>query len=900
MSSAATLARESDPTSLRARLVPELLRRWDEGRAQAEKALTRSRDGLACARALSATMDGLVQAAHEAVLRNSDTADGAAPAERLTIVATGGYGRGTMAPGSDVDLLFLLPKARCPKSEAAVEAILYVFWDLKLKIGHATRTIDECVREARADMTIRTALLESRFVVGDVERFDELRRRFDKDVVRGSAALFVDAKLKERDVRVSRAGASRYLVEPNVKDGKGGLRDLNTLFWIARYVYRAEIPEDLVKAGLFSSEEAQLFVRCEEFLWRVRCHLHFATGRAEERLTFDTQRLVSQRLGFEARSGLSGVERFMKTYFSVAKQVGDLTAVVCAGLESRHAKHRPMLDRVLGSFRRRGKIDSPDFQIDNDRITVRRDDVFERDAVNFIRLFWLADRHNLPVHPDASRLASRSLGRIGPALRTDPEANRLFMDILTSRNAPEVVLRRMNETGILGRFIPDFGRVVSMMQFNMYHHYTVDEHLIRAIGVLAEIDAQRVESEHPLANRIVHGIRHRRALYVAMFLHDIAKGRLDDHSIQGASIARKLGPRLGLDAAETDTAAWLVRYHLLMSTTAQGRDLSDPKTIEDFAKVVQTIERLKLLLVLTIADIKAVGPGVWTGWKGELLRTLYHETELWLTGGNSERLRPDRVAVVQQRLREALPGWTDDEFGAYAARFYPAYWMKTVHERQLAHAGFVREMEHSGKTVATKVETDEFRAVTELTVVSPDHPRLLAIITGACAAAGGNIVDAQIFTSADGLALDTISLSRAFDRDEDEVRRAERVASAIERALRSEIRIADLVADRRPSRQLPKAFEVPSEVLIDNDLSSRQTVIEVTGLDRPGLLYDLTTALGRLNLNIASAHVATFGEKAADVFYVTDLVGTKVSHPSRQAAIRRCLTAVLDGKNGKS
>ena len=600
-------------------------------------------------------------------------------------------------------------------------------------------------------------------------------------------------------------------------------------------------------------------------------------------------------MGVQPRGALSAVERFMKSYFSVAKQVGDLTAIVCAGLESRQAKHRPVLDRMLGPFRRRkSALESPDFRIDNDRITVASDTAFKRDPVNFIRMFWLADRHNLPVHPDAIRLASQSLGQIGPGLRSSVEANRLFLEILTSRYAPEIVLRRMNEAGVLGRFIPDFGRVVAMMQFNMYHHYTVDEHLIRSIGVLAEIDAQRLEGEHPLANKIIHSVRHRRALYVALFLHDIAKGRLEDHSRAGAAIARKLGPRFGLDAAEVDTAAWLVEHHLVMSTVAQGRDLSDPKTIEAFAAVVQTIERLKLLLVLTIADIKAVGPGVWTGWKGELLRTLFNETELLLTGGQSERLRPDRVQIAQARLRDTFPGWTDDEFGRYAARFYPAYWLKTPADRQHKHAAFVRAMEREGRTVGTSVETDQFRAVTELTVVSPDHPRLLAIITGACAAAGGNIVDAQIFTSADGLALDTIFLSRAFDRDEDEIRRAERVASSIDRALRSEVKISDLVAGRR-SRPAPRAFDVPSEVLIDNDLSSKHTVIEVTGLDRPGLLYELTTALGRMNLNIASAHIATFGEKAADVFYVTDLTGTKVSHPARQGAVRRGLLAILEG-----
>jgi [protein-PII] uridylyltransferase len=896
------IAESGDAAALRARLVPELRRVLDQGRAEAHERLLAERDGLACARRLSGLMDGVVKVIHDAVVRQLYPADNPSTGERLAVVATGGYGRGTLAPGSDIDLLFLMPYKQTAWGESVVEAMLYVLWDLKLKVGHATRSVEECIREAKADMTIRTALLDSRLLLGEATLYTDLVQRFDRDLVRRSASEFVEAKLRERDARVVRAGASRYLVEPNVKDGKGGLRDLNTLFWIAKYVYRVDEPADLVKAGLFTDEEFRLFARCEEFLWRVRCHLHFLTGRAEERLSFDLQRHVAERIGYTGRRGLSSVERFMKAYFLIAKDVGDLTAIVCADLEARQAKHRPVLDRVFGRFRRRrgGPLESDDFAVENDRINVRDETVFEGNPVNLIRLFWLADRHNLPIHPDATRLATRSLRLIDQSVGNDAEANTLFLDILTSRNAPEIVLRRMNEAGVLGRFVRDFGRVVAMMQFNMYHHYTVDEHLIRSIGVLAEIDARRVEHEHPLSHRIVETIQNRRALYVAMFLHDIAKGRAEDHSIAGARIARKLGPRFGLDAAETDTAAWLVEHHLLMSTTAQSRDLSDPKTIENFARVVQTMERLKLLLVLTIADIKAVGPGVWTGWKGELLRTLYYETEVVLSGGVSEVARMDRVRQAQAALRDALPDWSSDEFEAYAQRHYLAYWLKVELSRLIKHAGFLKQAEAAGRSVSTAFETDKFRGVTELTVLSPDHPRLLAIVTGACAAAGGNIVDAQIFTTADGMALDTFFLSRAFERDEDELRRAERIALAIERALKGEVRIADLVEGRRPARERQRTFHVAPEVVIDNSLSNRHTVLEISGLDRPGLLYDLTTALGKLNLNIASAHIATFGEKAVDVFYVTDLTGTKITHPSRQAAIRRALIDVFEGDGGEA
>ena len=885
-----------DAAALRQRLVPELRRLLEAGRQTAAEKLLSESDGLACARSLSDLMDQVVSATHEVVVGHLYPVDNPSSSERIAVIATGGYGRSTLAPGSDVDLLFLLPYKQTAWGESVVEAILYVLWDLKLKVGHATRSVDDCIREAKADITIRTSLLEARFLLGDRALYDDLAARFDREIVQHSAQEFVEAKLRERDARVAKAGASRYLVEPNVKDGKGGLRDLNTLFWISKYVYRVHKRDELVQAGLFTAEEARLFARCEEFLWRVRCHMHFVTGRAEERLTFDLQRVIAERIGFAGRGGLSAVERFMKAYFLIAKDVGDLTAIVCAELEARQAKRRPMLDRVFGRLRRRrgGALEAADFFIDNNRINVQSGEAFKRDPVNLIRLFWLADRHNLAVHPDATRLATRSLKLIGPPLRHDPEANRLFMDILTSRNAPEVVLRRMNEAGVLGRFIPDFGRIVAMMQFNMYHHYTVDEHLIRSIGVLSEIEAGRLGDEHPLANRIIDTIRNRRALYVAVFLHDIAKGRPQDHSEAGAEIARKLGPRFGLDAAETDTAAWLIEHHLLMSTTAQSRDLSDPATIKSFAAVVQTMERLKLLLVLTIADIKAVGPGVWTGWKGELLRTLYYETEVVLGGGAADIARSERVRIAQEDLRSDLSDWPSEAFDAYAARHYPAYWLKVDHNRQVKHARFVREAEAAGRTVATAVTTDQFRAVTELTVLSPDHPRLLAIITGACAAAGGNIVDAQIFTTADGMALDTIFLSRAFERDDDELRRAERVALAIERALKGEVRIADLVDGRRQAKQPARTFYVAPEVSIDNALSTRQTVLEVSGLDRPGLLYDLTTALGKLNLNIASAHISTFGEKAVDVFYVTDLTGTKVTHPGRQAAIRRALLAVFE------
>ncbi len=865
-------------------------------RGVAQIALEAGGGGFACAEALSQAQDAVIRALYDLTVTRLYPADNRTSGERLAVCATGGYGRGTMAPGSDVDILFLFPFKQSAWNESVAEAMLYFLWDLGVKVGHATRSVDECLREAQKDLTIRTALLEARIITGDLGLFHELTGRFDREVVRGSGADFAHGKLEEREIRLRKAGSSRYLVEPNVKESKGGLRDLNTLFWITKYVYRVQDASELVSEGVFTPSEFAMFRRCEDFLWRVRCMMHFISGRAEDRLSFDMQRLVAAKFNYRAHAGLSPVERFMKHYFLVAKDVGDLTAIVCTALEAKEQKPRAMLDRMVGAFKRRRRALSgtQDFLVDHDRITVASDDVFARDPVNLIRMFWFAAQHQLEIHPDTKRLVTLSLRRIDARLRNDPEANRLFLEILTSRSVSEIVLRRMHETGVLGRFIPDFGRILAMMQFSSYHHYTVDEHTLRAVGVLSAIDAGRLKDEHPVANEIFPTLQNRRALYVALFLHDIGKGRDEDHSIVGARIARELCPRLGLTEAETDTVCWLIKNHLLMSNVAQHRDITDPKTIDTFAATVQTLERLKLLLVLTVCDIKAVGPGVWNGWKGQLLRALYWEAEVILAGGHSAVNRRDRVLAAQAELKSHLPDLSEEQFAAYAQRHFPAYWLKVDAPRKLKHAQLLFKAQATGETLLTTTETNAFQGVTELTVLAIDHPRLLAIITGACAAAGANIVEAQIFTTTDGLALDSIFISRGFDRDEDEMRRAEKVARHIVQTLKGALKLPEEIASREASRERQDAFSIAPDVVIDNTLSDKNTVIEVTGLDRQGLLYDLTTAIGKLNLNINSARIVTFGEKAVDVFYVTDLTGGKLLQPTRQSTLKKALLAVFE------
>ncbi len=883
-------ARSTKSPSLdRAPLVTVLKAALAKGRIEIRRRFDDKGDGPAVIREQCFLIDQLIRALFDVVTTELYPLANPTSGEKLALVAVGGYGRGELAPFSDIDLLFLLPYKQTPHTEQVVESLLYLLWDLGLKIGHATRSIEDCLRHAKSDLTIRTGLLEARYLWGDQPLFAELKKRFDGEIVRGTAAHFIEAKLAERDERHRRTGDSRYVLEPNVKEGKGGLRDLHTLFWLAKYIYRIDDVAKLVDLGVLSAEESRRFARAQNFLWTVRCHLHFIAGRGEERLTFDLQTEIGRRMGYTDHAGSRGVERFMKHYFLVAKDVGDLTRIFCAILESDQQRKR-RLSWVRWGIGRRG-LDG--FVLDGERLTIPSEDFFETDPVALIRLFHVAQRTELDIHPRALRRASQSLRLIDAKLRQDPEANRLFLEILTSRKDPEAILRRMNEARVFGRFIPDFGRVVAQMQYDMYHHYTVDEHTLFAIGILHKIENGEVKDEAPLATKLFGKIVSRRALYLAVLLHDIAKGRGGDHSVLGEGIALKLGPRLGLTAEETETVAWLVRWHLLMSGTAFKRDIGDPRTIADFAEIVQSPERLKLLLILTNADIRAVGPQVWNAWKAALLRDLYQRAIDLMSGGLTDEPQEARIAAAQGAARERLPDFTEAEFAAFVKAGYAFYWLSFPADVHARHARLMREAAASGAPLVVEKRVDAGRAVTEITLYTADHPGLFSRIAGALAVSGANIVDARIMTMSNGMALDTFRVQdlagHAFDRPD----KLARLAVVFENVL---------TGDLKPHRELARppafpsrmqAFTVAPRVLVDNQASALHTVIEVNGRDRPGLLFELTRELTRLNLQVSSAKISTYGEKVVDVFYVKNLFGHKVEHPTKLAEIRSTLEAVL-------
>jgi [protein-PII] uridylyltransferase len=809
-------------------------------------------------------------------------------AERMTLVAVGGYGRGEMAPHSDVDIAFLTPWKQTGWSEQVIESMLYSLWDMGLKVGHSSRSLDEMVRQAKGDVTVRTALLEGRYVWGDETLYDESLRRFKTEVQADTARAFIAEKLAERDVRHRKMGDSRYVVEPNVKEGKGGLRDLHTLFWIGKYAYNVERAAQLVDAGLFTRAEYRRFHRADEFLWAVRCHLHLIAARAEDRLTFDFQREIAERMRFTDRPGKSRVERFMQFYFLQAKAVGDLTGVFLAHLDEKYAARGRRFG--LPTIRRRpSKLHG--FVLDRGRLALPRDDFFAEDPVRLIEMFALAEEHGLEVHPLAMRAAARD-AKLVDDYRRDPRANALFLDLLAGRRDPETVLRWMNEAGVFGRFVPDFGRVVAQMQFDMYHHYTVDEHTIRAIGLLSKIERGVLREDHPLATGIFDQIVARRALYVAVLLHDIAKGRGGDHSVLGAAVAERLGPRFGLTPAETETVAWLVRFHLLMSATAFKRDLSDFKTVLDFAEQVASPQRLMMLLVLTIVDIRAVGPGVWNGWKRQLLTDLYEGAEEVLRLGHKQRGRTERIAAKQAELRTRL-GWSEARFAAIVRRLPEAYWVAEPGDVLEANVRMVEDAGATQLAIATSPHPE--RGATLVTVYAADHPGLFYRIAGAIHSAGGNIIDARIHTTRDGMALDNFLVQDPLGRPFDEAGQMRRIRTAIEDALANRIPLRDRLTAKPPPRPRADAFRVAPNVLIDNAASNRFTVVEVNARDRPALLHHLANALFQSKVTIRSAHVATYGERAVDTFYVTDLIGDKITNAARIRAIEKRLLEAAGG-----
>ncbi len=850
--------------NFRAQALDDIQSRFEAGRL----------DGLETAHLIAAIHDTLIQSIFKLVTSYIIIAENPTAAEHMAVCAVGGYGRGEMAPGSDLDLLFLQAhKKGSAHTESVTEYMLYLLWDIGLKVGHSTRSIDQSIKLAKSDQTILTALLDLRFICGDLDLARDLYTRFRRDIAKGKGRAYIASKLEERDIRHDREGNSRYVIEPNIKEGKGGLRDLHVLYWIARFLDKdgkindAHRAQDYVEMGLFDKAAATRFIRAADFLWRARIHLHFDAGRPVETLSFDRQITLARKMGYASGRVEEAVEKFMREYFTNARQVGALTRIACAKLEAEKSLLLPKgLDAFLPNSKRNMK--ETGFILDHGRLMFKDPLTIRETPSLVLEIFEIAGRRNLDIHPDAFAAIAFRRNLIDNEFRRDPENAKIFRRILLGSKAPYATLKVMNESGVLGRYLLEFGGIVARTQFNMHHAYTVDEHSLHLVNHYHDFEFGEMSESHPHLSTIIEGFNQeeRFCLYMACLLHDTGKGQ-GDQCIEGARLARRACRRLGLSKPETETIAWLVRRHLDMSETAQRRDISDPETIANFGALVGSMSRLRMLYALTVVDIKAVGPGIWNDWKKVLLRELYDNTARYLQG--QVDLEPEALAMaVKEQFAERLPGDMASRISPITNSLSEGYWNNFDMADLVRHARWYDQLVKSGSRSGIYIRLDRPRDITELWVLGENRPGLFADLTLAITASGALIAGAKLHTDQSGQVMDVFYLQNtehlAFGRKNTRI--LEQLRGRVENALNSNV--DDLALNTpKPTRRAAAIPVAPIVRILD---TSREDIyiIEIEGRDRKGLLYDLANTLHAQDLDVLSAHIEVVGTRAIDAFYV--------------------------------
>ena len=840
----------------------------------------KNKDGIRYTISRARLVDQLIMTLYEIALNNLYNTKNKSNDDLMVLVALGGYGRLELAPSSDVDLLIVISKNINERLKKIIEFLLYMLWDMGFKVGHAVRNIESSIMDSQKDAVLASAMLDMRFIVGDHSLFLKMQNMYHEKVVLKNGNKFFESKLLERDTRHERMGDSRYLVEPNIKESIGGLRDLHTFFWISKYLYGAKTLKSLIEKRILKKEEARIFKRSLSFLLRLRCHMHILTGRAEDRLTFDIQGNCAELMGYVSKTHSRKVERFMKHYFLIAKDIGDLTKIIVADLKSRQTT-------TITSKIRQGKHlksgGNPDF-IYNE---------FSPEGMSIIKMFELVADSGKEIHPDLLRKFRVNLNTID-IVRKNKEANIKFINILTSKKYPSKALRSMNESGVLGRFVPDFGKIVAQMQHDMYHVYTVDEHSIFALEQLSLLESGKYKHSLLLASKLIKEIVSRRVLYTAVFIHDIAKGRGGDHSLLGSKIAVKLGKRFSFDSAEIDTLSWLVKHHLLLSHVAFKRDINDPKTVIDLVEIIKSPERLKLLYILTIVDIRAVGPNVWNDWKGGLLEQLFRFSLHVMSGGSLDDVHGSKKEKLYKSIFENLNHWPDDILEKYSQRFYPYYWNTLERTTQVHHAELILTADSKQNKYAVDVKVDPLKGATVVTIYFPDHHGLFARAAGAIALSGGNIVDARIAMTRDGMAIDTFFVQTSNLEPILDPQKRNLIKRNLEKIITEEQDSLTLLSKlSKNETKRTSVFTVEPRVLIDNKASRTHTVLEINAKDRLGILCNIAQALVELRLSISTARIATYGESVVDVFYVQDLTGMKIMETAKLNNIKRVLLEAL-------
>lgn len=808
----------------------------------------------------------------------------------VALVALGGYGRRELAPYSDIDLMFLYAPQHERKAQASSTAILHTLWDLGFQVGHSLRTIADCRTLGRTDLITRTALMEARWLAGDRALFGEFTQAYREEVSGKGVQPYIVQKLEERRQEYSRFGSTNFLLEPNLKKSRGGLRDLHLLKWTTLARYGTASLEDLAAAGLLTAEDAAALVDAQTFLWRVRNELHFYALRAQDILTFDEQIRIAKLWGFTDTPHLLSVEQFMQQYYRHSTRVCDITSQFVS-----RAMTRSLWQRVAAWLPAR-RIEQC-FAVTRDEITVPPDlrDEMLSDGARMLRLFQLSQVCGLAVASDLVQELPARVGAIPDAAFARASVGRCFLAIVSGPGRVAETLAAMHRVRLLERLIPAFGRVRGLMQFNAYHKYTVDQHSLLAVRQAEDIGAGK-----DLLATVYREIKRKDVLHLAVLLHDLGKGQAEDHSLVGERMAGDVAVHLGLDEHHARLLAFLVRHHLLMSSTAFRRDPSDEKVVLRFARQIGTPEALKMLYVLTAADISAVGPGVLTRWKETLLGELFLKTHKELAGGEETEAKYDghyrmeeiRQAVIQRVGRRLPVDWLCRQLTAWPDRYLTSMSV----ERIAAHLERIAMLKDV--PVLVDAHDDPLLGTTEYTVYTQEKiiPGIFSKIAGVLAAKGAQILDAQIATLADGVVVD---IFRVLDPDCPEDHRDHRfreVSGAIVGVLEGRYTVEDLLQEATRFGQARQGVPLrePTVVQVDNDSSDCYTIVDVFADDRQGLLYVITRAIFDMGLSVHAAKISTKLDQAVDVFYVTDQAGAKIDDPGRCTRISETITGRIE------
>lgn len=805
--------------------------------------------------------------------------------EGVSIVALGGYGREELSPYSDIDLLFLHKKGSKDLAEEVVERLLYLLWDTKMDVGNCTRSLEEC-RELsmdKNDVTILSSLLDSRFICGDRSLYEELENEIYGEVLPKISHDFIRRKIDERDVRVERYGKTLYILEPNVKEGRGGLREFQTAMWIAQASYKAKSFEEVLQRGFVSEREYGVMRKCLNFLLLVRAQLHYQAKKREDNLSFELQLQMAKSFGY--RDGnLRAVEKFMRIYYLRAAVVVQQSRRLTEKCTRAYARRRLTKKAVHldHGFTIRGKY-----------LSVTSRNVFSEDFCNFLRAFEYADRHSVEFTEYLELLMGEQATRIDEKVRNDPEFNRMFLRLLRFGKDVSKILLKMNEMRLLGRFIPEFGKIVCMVQFDSYHVYTVDIHSIFMVREIERLINYEYEKKFPFLTKVAETLVKRHVLFLACLFHDMGKGQGGSHAQKGASMIPKIAERMGLGASDAEQLEFLVRHHLAMVHFSQRRDLDDPVVLKRLAKSIPNEETLSLLYLLTFADIRSVGPDVWKDWTGMLLQELYVKTLRQMSAGTYRRKTDEEW---MQKMTADIVADADGEIPERKVtkilRKMPvSYFSQFSRQNILRHVKLLNSIEEKFATEVIRYEEyDEF------TICAPDEKGIFSVFCGVLSANGLNILGARIVTTLDKKAFDVFYVDRADYLTEEEYAEVwKKVDKNLRKVLDGDVEVDDLVERRKGNyssygRKIP---EYPPEIVFDNESSDKATVIEVYAHDREGLLYGITKTIAEMELSIDYAKVSTRADQVADTFYVRDSRGRKISGAKKLKKIEDSLISAV-------